>query len=79
MAGARGDHGVDADFADRFAHRLDQLQREVGMAVGEEFLCERGQAPLDRRSSAPIGRAGPRIGEARVLQRLQVLADGGLG
>ena len=48
------------------------------MAVREEVVGQRRQAPPDGRSPATLRQGGGALDQTRLLERLQVLADGGV-
>ncbi len=65
--------------AERRAHRGDELDGEVVVAIGEQVLGEIGERPDRRRPAAPRGGAGAGDDEAVLGERIEVLAHPGLG
>ena len=49
------------------------------MAVREEVVGQRRQAPVDRRPPASLREGGGPLDQTRLLEGLEVLADGGVG
>ena len=75
LGGPLGDDRFEAGLADRRPDRLDQRNRQVGVAVGEELDGELGERPLDRWTTG-AGR-GPWCGahEAVVGEVGEMLTD----
>ena len=49
------------------------------MAVREEVVGQRGQPPADGRPTATLREGGGALDQSGLLERLEVLADGGVG
>ena len=77
--GAGIEHRIERLRTERATHGVEQVDREIAMAVGKHRGGECGEAPRDGRPAATgRHRRGP-FDEAARLHRLEVLADRGVG
>ena len=76
--GASIEHGIQRVVAETGAQRVEQLDREVGVAIGKDDVGKIGKVPGDGRP--PPSRRGRRRAshEPGHLQGFEVLADGGV-
>lgn len=62
--------------AEHLLDRLDQLQGQHAVGVGEAPLCSVGQGPLLRRAASAFGRGADADDQLGGLQLLDLLARG---
>ena len=79
LGGTRLDHLLEAALSDGSADRADELDREVGVAIGKELGRKRRERPQRRGSSPALWRSGAALDELRLFEPGEVLSHRGLG
>ncbi len=76
---ARVDDSSETVLAQRAPHRIEQIDGEIVVMVGEEIACKIGERPHVRGSAAPGRRSRGRGYEPVRRERVEVLAHRGFG
>lgn len=74
-----GDHQGERLIAERGPNRVDQIQREVSVAIGKRAVRPIGELPSRGGTPAPVGAAPSPADQPGLVHRLQVLANCGVG
>ncbi len=79
LRGAVCDDLIERAVAKRRSNRIDELYRELAMAVREKFSRQRSRAPMNRRSAATVNGTFETFDQTGLLKSVKVLANGGSG
>ena len=77
--GARVEDGVERVSTEAVAHRAEQFDGEIGVAVGEDDIGKIGEVPRHRWPTATDRSGHGALDQSGDLECFEVLADGGVG
>ncbi len=77
--GSGGDDLIEGSFAQCRTNRIDQVDGELTVPVGECSRCRSGQLPVNRRAPSTGGLGHGPSDEAGFFERVEVLPQGRVG